>query len=395
MGANDRRSVAAVLGLVAGSVGLHAALFGGLIVGLPSLPTATAPREAGPTVTTVVLVAAPPAVAPAPAAVPPPPARTVRARPVPATPAPFAPVGLAPVEAVPIGGDAFGAIEPAEAPAADAGPLATASADTAPPPEPAATAGAEPPAQTAQGTTGEPPALELPLAATPRDDAVRGPLPAPPADHRQRFRVYWGDFAEERSVASLEYRFERQGDSYLIESAGQAEGLLAWVYRGTLVQRSSGRVGPDGLEPARYVEQRGSRPERAVSFDARGQRLLPTGGEPVALPAGTQDRLSVFYQIGLLVRAEPERFTAGRHYELPVASTRAVARERFEVVGDQVLMAPGGPIRALHLHRPPRPGSGDPRIDLWLGYDHEMLPVRLRIEEAQRRVLDHLIETGS
>ena len=113
-----------------------------------------------------------------------------------------------------------------------------------------------------------------------------------------------------------------------------------------------------------------------------------------ALPPGTQDRLSVFYQIGLLARADPGRFVAGATRELPVASMRDVRVERFEVVGDETLMAPGGPIRALHLHRPPPPGTDDPRIDLWLGYDLEMLPVRLRVEDAGRRVLDQVIERG-
>lgn len=68
--------------------------------------------------------------------------------------------------------------------------------------------------------------------------------------------------------------------------------------------------------------------------------------------------------------------------------------ERFEVIGEEVLMAPGGPIRALRLHRPPPPGTDDPRIDLWLGYDFQMLPVRLRVEDAGRRVLDQVIERG-
>jgi hypothetical protein len=73
---------------------------------------------------------------------------------------------------------------------------------------------------------------------------------------------------------------------------------------------------------------------------------------------------------------------------------RDVRIERFEIVGDETLATSSGPIRALHLHRPPPPGTDDPRIDVWLGYDLDMLPVRLRVEDAGRRVLDQVIERG-
>jgi hypothetical protein len=113
----------------------------------------------------------------------------------------------------------------------------------------------------------------------------------------------------------------------------------------------------------------------------------------VPLPPGTQDRLSVFYQVGLLARAAPERFQPGLAPTVPVASLRDVRVERFEVIGDEILMAPGGPLRALHLRRPPV-DPDDPRIDVWLGYDLQMLPVRLRVEDSSRRVLDQVIERG-
>jgi hypothetical protein len=206
--------------------------------------------------------------------------------------------------------------------------------------------------------------------------------------------VYWGEFTEAVSVARLEYRLVNDGDRYELRTAGEAEGLLSLVYSGTLTQSSTGRLGPAGLQPVRYAETRGKRPERAVAFDPDAGRLLPVGRDPVPLPAGTQDRLSVFYQIGLIVRAEPSRFVAGIGFDLPVATMREVRTERFVVVGAEMLVVPGGPVHALHLSRPPPPGTDDPRIDLWLGYDFEMLPVRLRIEDAGRRVLDQVIDLG-
>jgi len=219
------------------------------------------------------------------------------------------------------------------------------------------------------------------------------PLPGLPGSRTQRFRVYWGDFSKQQSVARLEYRLVNQGDRYELRTDVRAEGLISLVYSGTLSQVSVGGLGPNGLEPARYVEIRSKSSERVVNFDRKlGQLMSLDGSPPVPMPVGTQDRLSVFYQLGLMMRRESSTVIAGQVIEMPVASMRAVQRERFVVVGEEMLMAPGGPIRALHLQRPVPAGSRDPRIDLWLGYDFEMMPVRLRLEESSDRVLDQVID---
>jgi hypothetical protein len=242
-----------------------------------------------------------------------------------------------------------------------------------------------------------PPAVAKADAAAPSAEreaaaAALPVVPGLPASHSRQFRVYWGDFTEQRSVARLAYRLTREDDRYEIRTEGEAEGLISLFYSGTLSQVSRGRLGPHGLAPQRYVEQRGKRPERSVSFDQERHRLLPAGAPPVPLPPGTQDRLSVIYQIGLLARGDPASFVAGATRDVPVATLRSVEIQRFTVVGDEMLMTPAGPIRSLHLRRPPVAGSDDPSIDLWLGYDFDMLPVRLRVQDADRRVLDQLIE---
>jgi len=207
-----------------------------------------------------------------------------------------------------------------------------------------------------------------------------------------RFRVFWGDYTDGVSVARLDYRFERAGDRYVIRVAARAQGLMAMVYSGVLTQSSEGRVGVAGLEPERYEEQRGRRPARSVTFDREAGVFRSVTGDAMALPAGTQDRLSVFYQLSALIRADPGRFVAGYGHELPVASMRTVQFQRFDVVGAAVVTSRSGRMRALHLRRSPPAGSDEPQIEVWLGYDFGMLPVRLRVEDAHKRVLDQVIE---
>ena len=223
--------------------------------------------------------------------------------------------------------------------------------------------------------------------------AAAGPeLPRLPGSYAQRFRIYWGNFDDRQSVARVRHTVSVEGDRYELRTEGEAEGLISLVYSGTLTQVSTGVMGPEGLQPERYAEARGRRTERAVAFGLTPRQLRPDGAPAIPLPAGTQDRLSVFYQLGLMARADPSLFTAGQTVVVPVASLRDVREERFVVIGDETLLAPSGAIRALHLHRPPPSGSRDPKIDLWLGYDQQMLPVRLRVEDGSHRVLDQLVE---
>ena len=389
MGVRSVRShrIVTALTLAGVSLVLHAWMLGGAAVRLGRI-------EPPPPVPVEVALIAPRPPAPvggpavAPVSSPPPPSAPLRPRPAvkPVAPTPSAERPQIPPSefagSLPDAqtGDAAVVTGVSENPAAAAPTDPTASVD---PPRPLA-------------TRDDPPQASIPTPTTDAlPDGARMPLPVLPESRRQRFRVYWGDFTEERSVARLEYRLEHDGERYEIRTAGEAEGLISLVYAGTLSQTSIGRMGPAGLSPTQYIEQRGRRPERTVGFDPEGRRLTPPGGgAPVPAPAGTQDRLSVFYQIGLMARADPSAFTAGATHQLPVASMRDVRIERFVVVGDEMLMAPGGAIRALHLHRLVPSGTDDPRIDLWLGYDFDLLPVRLRIEDAGRRVLDQVIERG-
>ena len=400
--------------LLAASITLHALVFGRLTgwldgegggIGAPSArPVEVAllpPLVAAPAPVTVVPRALPPEVARQAVSPSTAPSRQARSVPKPAAqgaprlPVPPSEPAVSSVEApeTPAGWEAPETLPSSEGATADAadrigqddGAAPTASVPA--PPIPAANTPPTPP--------GEADIAALPIELT-STAAALPVVPGLPASHSRQFRVYWGDFTEQRSVARLAYRLTREDDRYEIRTEGEAEGLIALFYSGTLIQVSRGRLGPEGLQPQRYAEQRGKRAERSVSFDQEWHRLLPVGGAaPVPLPPGTQDRLSVIYQIGLLARADPASFVAGATRDLPVATLRTVQVQRFTVVGDTLLMAPGGPIRSLHLHRPPTEGSGDPSIDLWLGYDFDMLPVRLRLEDAGHRVLDQLIERDS
>ncbi|HVL56333.1 MAG TPA: DUF3108 domain-containing protein, partial [Burkholderiaceae bacterium] len=285
----------------------------------------------------------------------------------------------------------------AELPAALPGDFGHVEPASANGPPPAVAVATPPPAPAPAVAVATPPATAASAAASDADPRPKTPLygvalPAPPQTRTLSFAVHYGEYAEQRVVARVQYTIRHDDDRYELRSITQAAGLTALLYSGVLSQRSVGRLGADGFEPLRYVEQRGNRPERQVEFDYE-QRRLDGLRDPVPLPPGTQDRLSMIFQLGLLVRALPEKFAAGTVHSLPLASMRRVDRLELKVIGDESLRTPQGDvIDALRVSLSSRVDNDDPRLELWLGYDVQMLPVRIRIEDPAGRVLDQLLQ---
>ncbi|MFP5460398.1 MAG: DUF3108 domain-containing protein [Gammaproteobacteria bacterium] len=216
------------------------------------------------------------------------------------------------------------------------------------------------------------------------------PLPLPPAGQWQ-FGVHYGGYERGLKVAVLDYEIAVHGGRYRIDSRGRAEGFAALVYSGALTQESEGRLTPRGLEPLRYREQRGKRPERWAELDRRAREVRFSSHPPVPLVDGVQDRLSVLIQLGLLARAHPERFAEGRVVALPELGSRRIEDSRYASRGQATLATPSGGRRTLHLERIAPRDADDARVDVWLGYDLDMLPVRLRFTDPDGRVLDQLL----
>ncbi len=321
-----------------------------------------------------------PAVRPSrPAPVPRPPARVTVAQPA------VAPV-VAPEPAV-SDMSAEGVIDPAA--------VATTPEPAPAEEEPDTVASAEPPV--ADGPPGDPSVLariETPVpdqAQAGARQALYGVALGAPAPGRSRFQVYFGDYTENNAVALMDYTVETDGDRYRVTTEGRAQGLTALLYSGVMTQSSSGRLGPDGLMPERFVEQRGKRPERWSAIDYAGAQASFSGGQRVPLQPGSQDRLSMVLQLGLILRAQPQRLAAGQTVTIPELGSRSIDPAVFGSEGDEVLVTPSGPLRTIHLVRRDIDPARDTKVDVWLGYDQQLKPVRIRLTDVGGRVLDQLL----
>ena len=221
------------------------------------------------------------------------------------------------------------------------------------------------------------PVAEAPVAVTPQAGSVR-------------YRVHYGEPADDNVVAILEQSFEIGPDAYRLHSEGRARGLMSWFYRGTLVQDSVGGVTAAGLAPNRYSERRGDRAPRSVSIDADRREALFGADVRRAVPPGVQDRLSAVVQLALLRQSRPALFERGATVELPMLGNSRVESVGWRVLGEETVATDAGPVAALRLSRA-MVDADEPAIEVWLALDARIVPVRMRITEPNGRALDQVI----
>ena len=191
-------------------------------------------------------------------------------------------------------------------------------------------------------------------------------------------------FAEGKAT----YRWEREGDDYRISGEAEAEGFFALFLEGRIVQESRGTVGPAGLRPDRFVEQRPNAGEEGLTFDWPGRTVtFQRGGDSRTTPLAdnTVDWLSMIFQ---LAHVPP----AAETFEMQVFTQRRLYRFRLQVLGVETIDIPLGRVRALHL-RHADPAAKNENVDVWLGVDQHYLPVKLRYPVARNRLVVEQVAT--
>ena len=187
----------------------------------------------------------------------------------------------------------------------------------------------------------------------------------------------------------LTHTWWTDGSAYRVESVAEGVGLVKVFFAGKFVQRSIGRVGPDGLEPIEYTIERGSvaRTETA-RFDWRAGKLAlawKNERRVVDLPAGTQDALSILHQAYFV----PPTATAA---PLGVATSRKLGHYIYEVVGEALIETPLGILRTVHIRRADDDGM---RFDAWLDRDRGLLPARVLGIDRRGNVFEQMIREAA
>jgi len=175
---------------------------------------------------------------------------------------------------------------------------------------------------------------QLPWVVAPIASANEQPAGMQPVDLEYAGYLISGVGATPLASARLR-AFEQQG-RYEIKLS--VESFLA-----DLTYLSTGRIGPNGLIPMQYTEQ------RKVAFRSERQKLVnyihsedpalqnTMDGDKLYVPPGSQDRLSLILQIIWMSRRDPKVLSDNRELELPFARVNRVSASRWLVRGPERL----------------------------------------------------------
>ena len=173
--------------------------------------------------------------------------------------------------------------------------------------------------------------------------------------------------------------YTRDKDRYALSSVWTPVGLLAILKPERILIDSSGLVGRQGLQPLllnhrrELDESKNSRAE--FDWDNKQLTLIHQAQRTVvALPSGTQDRLSAMYQFMFLPLQNADTLN------FPMTNGSKLDNYRYAITRDQTIKVPAGEFKAIYLDSQAKPGES--RTEIWLTTQFHNLPCKIIITEA-------------
>ena len=333
----------------------------------------------------------------------PPPVAAVRAPPAAqAEPAPLAapaplPAASAPLEAAPV-------LEAAQlAAASEAEPKPEPKPEpVAPQPEAAAATTPAPTAQSSASSAAATAQAPQALSAAPGPAAPPSALPSANApaeasafEWPPSTRLSYNLVGDYRGPVQGKARVEwlRSGNRYQVHLDVRVGADFAPLLSRRM--SSDGVLTEAGLKPQRYDEETKvllREVRRQTIFFEPERIVLPRGGVQATV-AGVQDTASQFVQLSWMFTLQPQLLRTGQTVEVPLALARRVDRWVYDVVGEEVLDLPVGPVKAWYLKpRPQSKTNSDLSVETWFAPTLQYLPVRIRIRQDEASYIDLTLE---
>ena len=183
-------------------------------------------------------------------------------------------------------------------------------------------------------------------------------------------------------IAEVVMRFEHEGGRYRVVETWKGRGVYSFA--GEIVRASQGTVGPAGLRPLEFTDERSRRAPSRARFDWQARTLTTerkgrTQQQP--LPADAQDRLSFLLALAFAPPgAQPAVFSVTDGGGLSTYVYEAVARERVKVLY--------GELDALKVARRPDGPEDRRTTEIWLAPLLGDLPVRILLTDKDGSRID-------
>lgn len=187
----------------------------------------------------------------------------------------------------------------------------------------------------------------------------------------------------------MDLSWKQAAGAYTMKVEASISMLVTRVILATLT--SEGSIDPNGgIVPRTATESRRGKAKTATHFDSEAKRITFSASEASAeLRPGAQDKATVPLQLAGIGRADSAQLAAG--IEMLVGEDKDATTFSFVLVGEEVIDTPMGKMATWHVSRPPRPGSYNSRLDVWLAPAHNWYPVRIRNTEGNGAVTTQTI----
>ena len=226
------------------------------------------------------------------------------------------------------------------------------------------------PAVAAEAVPDEAAAEPETLAPEPTLAPAREPLL--PASGYLKFVVIKESLGMQIGLAEHRWKFSADG-SYRLQSRIETSGLAALFKPLRQEHESRGQMGPTGLQPIHFSVLRNGQPRgEDADFDwPAGEVLLERDGSRHPLHPGSQDVLSLNYQLAYLSRLE-------EGIRIGVVTGKKYEHYALDAMGEEDIGTPAGRFRTLHLR-----AAGETLTEIWLALDHQRLPVKIRFTDKK------------
>jgi hypothetical protein len=186
-------------------------------------------------------------------------------------------------------------------------------------------------------------------------------------------------YKEDMKVGQIEETYTRDNGRYTLSSLTTPTGLMAAFRPGKIFINSNGLIGKPGLQPLHFNHQRegATSKDRQAEFDWDAKQLTlinQTQRTTLALPDGTQDRLSAMYQFMFLPLKDVTTL------DFPMTNGSKLDHYHYAITRGQKLKTPAGEFKTLYLDNQAK--AGESRTEIWLATQRNNLPCKMIITDA-------------
>ncbi len=181
-------------------------------------------------------------------------------------------------------------------------------------------------------------------------------------------------------VAQLEEIYTRNNDRYTLSSTLTPVGIAALFRPDKIVITSQGLVDDAGLKPLSFSDQRERHEDKSshadFAWETKQLTLTSRGQHAVlALPQGTQDRLSAMYQFMFSLAQKVKQVS------FPMTNGKKLDDYQYSISVPQKINVPAGEFEAVYLDNHAKPGEH--RSEIWLATQHHNLPCKMTITDKK------------